>query len=123
MEEREDLYDIYINLAAVEITVAHAAKEVLVMTKTHKDLAMSLVRVAENEANSDADVIGEIMKKNSELRSSLYLMAKEDNNPSNNQAEMGSVKMNKSKLKEKQLSTNLESFYWNLAIAEGLASA
>lgn len=119
MEEREDLYDIYVNLAAVEITIAHKSREVFCMTKTHKDVAITLVRVAENDSATNEDIIYEITKKTTDLRNWLLSIANEQTDSSS----PGKVAklISKDKLKQKLLSPNLESFYWNLAVAEGIA--
>lgn len=119
IREREDLYDLMINLAAREITISHNAREIFSMTKTHKEVAIALVRIADNEAASSEDVIHEITKKTTELYNSLNLFAKDDISPSEEPPKCRRI--SKVKLRQKLLSPNLESFYWNLAVAEGIA--
>lgn len=116
--EQVDLYDIYINLAAVEITISNKAREMFSMTKTHKEVAIALVRVAENESASSEDVIAEICKKTKELKTTLTQFCKD----SSTESPDGDMCMiSKATLQQKLLSPNLESFYWNFAIAEGMA--
>ena len=93
------------------------------MTKTHKEVAIALVRVAENEASTNDDVIGEIAKKTTELRNSLFVFAKDiEKDADSPDVEVAQCKrVSKCKLKSKLLSPNLESFYLNLAVAEGIA--
>jgi len=115
IENRNDLYDIYVNLAAVEITVSHTSKDVFCMTKTHKDIAVFMTRQADIANNSDMDVIKEIMAKTNELIKTLKLMGdvvegQEDR----------TKPITLEALKEKKLAPNLENFLWNLAVAENL---
>lgn len=130
VEEYDELYDVYINLAAIELSISHKSKEIFLMTKTHKDVAISLVRVAENVNNNDINVINEIKRKTGELLHVLHSLADENNqnlpNENNHQLKWSSsLDKNafiKKKLNEKLSSPNLEHFYWNLALAEGLAT-
>lgn len=118
ISEQVDLYDIYINLAAVEISISNKAREIFSMTKTHKEVAIALVRVAENESTSSEDVIAEICKKTKELKTTLTQLCKDSTTDS---AEGDICMISKNILQQKLLSPNLESFYWNFAIAEGMA--
>ena len=117
VENRNDLYDIYVNLAAVEITVSHTSKEVFQMTKTHKEIAVFMTRQADNPSNSDVDVVREICDKNIELIKNLKIMAN-----INEELESGSdrQRITLEALKQKKLNHNLETFLWNLAVAENL---
>lgn len=118
--EQVDLYDIYINLAAVEINISNKAREIFSMTKTHKEVAVALVRAAENESTSSEDVIAEICKKTKELKTTLTQICK-DPFAENHTPENDMFMISKDTLKQKLLSPNLESFYWNFAVAEGMA--
>lgn len=109
-------------MAAIEITIAHSSRDVFLMTKTHKDVAMTLVRVAENENSTDEDIICEVKRKTSELRNTLFLMANGGGQTNGSISDTGDCnKISKSQLKQKLSSPNLEVFYWNLALAEGIA--
>ena len=112
VENRTDLYDIFVNLAALEITVSQSSKEYFQMTKTHKEIAVFLTRNADNQSLSDLDVMREIKVKNLELIKNLKIMANiEDDNQSVVTIEA---------LRERKLNHNLETFLWNLAVAEEL---
>ncbi len=115
IENRTDLYDIYVNLAAVEITVSHTSKDVFSMTKTHKDIAVFMTRQADINSNSDIDVIKEIMGKTNELIKTLKLMG----DLVEGQEDKKKV-ITLEALKEKKLAPNLQNFLWNLSIAENL---
>ena len=117
VENRTDLYDIYVNLAAVEITVNHTSKEVFQMTKTHKEIAVFMTRQADNPSNSDVDVIQQICDKNLELIKNLKLMA---NIAEESDKGTDSQKVTLEAIKEKKLNHNLENFLWNLAVAENM---
>ncbi|XP_046910283.2 DENN domain-containing protein 10 [Dermatophagoides farinae] len=112
IEEHEDLYDVYINLATIEITISHRAKETFMMTKTHKDVAITFVRVAEKQSSTDQDVVDEISKKTNELLNNLY--------SSSSLVDDDNSVIRKSRLKEKFSSPNVEQFFFNLAMAECL---
>ncbi|XP_023225041.1 protein FAM45A-like [Centruroides sculpturatus] len=72
VEGRHELYDIFVNLAATEISVATHAKETFTMSKMHKDIAVYMVRHAENENSSDQQVI----KVSSKLTFASYFIYK-----------------------------------------------
>ena len=114
VENRTDLYDIFVNLAALEISVSHTSKEVFQMTKTHKEIAVFLTRNADNSSMSDLDVMREIKTKNLELIKNLKIMANIDDE--NKKQSVVTIEA----LKERKLNHNLETFLWNLAVAENL---
>ncbi|XP_013772539.1 protein FAM45A-like [Limulus polyphemus] len=111
VETRTDLYDVFVNLAATEITVASHAKEAFGMSKTHKDIAMFMVRQAENTELSNQDIIREISSKTMELLNNLKSLSSEE--------EDGHPVVTLESLKEHKLAASLENFLWNLAVAEG----
>lgn len=113
VENRTQLYDIFVNLAALEITVSHPSKEVFQMTKTHKEIAVFLTRNADNPSMSDLDVMREIKTKNLELIKNLKIMANIDESDSQSVVTIEA-------LKERKLNPNLETFLCNLAIADNL---
>lgn len=114
VENRTELYDIFVNLAALEITVNHTSKEMFQMTKTHKEIAVFLTRNADNPSMSDLDVMREIRNKNLELIKNLKIMANIDDHNDNQSV------VTIETLKERKLNHNLETFLWNLAVAENL---
>ena len=117
VENQNDLYDIYVNLAAVEITVSHTSKEMFQMTKTHKEIAVFMTRQADNPSNSDVDVIQNICDKNIELIRNLKVMANiAEETDSGTDAQRVTIEA----IKQKNLNHNLENFLWNLAVAENM---
>ncbi|CAG2109975.1 unnamed protein product [Medioppia subpectinata] len=132
VESRTDLYDIYVNLAAIEITVSHGSRDAFAMTKTHKEIAVFMTRQADRETNTNWDLIQDICDKNRELIETLKRMATASAKSS--PAREGSVgeeevlspettvgpTLTLEALKERKLNPNLENFLWNLAVAENL---
>lgn len=109
VESRTDLYDIFINLAATEIAVASHAKEAFAMSKTHKEIALFMVHLAEDLAATDQQVIQDIANKTQDVLNSLKSFASDDTNVLSLEA-----------LKERRLAPALENFLANLAIAENM---
>lgn len=118
VENRTDLYDVYVNLAAVEITVAHSAKDTFCMTKTHKDIAVFMSRQAESESTSDMDVIKELMGKTKELIKTLKSLGSSSETQANDETRKTVITLDK--IKERKLAPALENFLWNLTLAEDL---
>ncbi|KAH9363000.1 hypothetical protein HPB48_014218 [Haemaphysalis longicornis] len=112
IEGRLELYDVFVNLAAIEITVAPHSKDAFQMSKTHKEIAMFMVRQADNDSLSDQDVVRDIGAKTQELL--LSMKSAMAPGPS------GKPVVSFAKLQELKLAPALENFYWNLAVAEGL---
>lgn len=54
---RPDLYDVLVNLAESEITIAPLAKEAMAMAKLHKEMGQLIVQSAEDPEKSDSQVI------------------------------------------------------------------
>ncbi|XP_049480300.1 DENN domain-containing protein 10-like isoform X1 [Panthera uncia] len=57
VSNRSDLYDVFVNLADREITVAPLAKEAMTMGKLHKEIGQLIVQSAEDPEKSDSQVI------------------------------------------------------------------
>ncbi|GFY51952.1 DENN domain-containing protein 10 [Trichonephila inaurata madagascariensis] len=111
VEGRTELYDVFVNLPAIEITVAAHAKEMFAMTKTHKEIAVFMTRQAENMDLNDTLFIKEVANKTNELLRSLRNLAVRN--------ESGIEVIKLSELKENKFAPALENFLWNLAAAEG----
>lgn len=111
-EGRLDLYDLFVNLAAIEVTVAPHCKDSFQMSKMHKEIAMFMVRQADNEDVADQDLVRDVAAKTQELLSNL----KRAMSCGRNRRQVVSFQ----KLKELNFAPALENFYWNLAVAEGL---
>ncbi|XP_006160466.1 protein FAM45A isoform X2 [Tupaia chinensis] len=57
VSNRPDLYDVFVNLADSEITIAPLAKEAMTMGKLHKEIGQLIVQSAEDPEKSDSQVI------------------------------------------------------------------
>ncbi|XP_066589849.1 putative DENN domain-containing protein 10 B [Prorops nasuta] len=113
ISSRNDLYDLLVNIPAREITVAPHAKESLIMTKTHKEIALFMVQLSENQSYSEAQIISEISEKTRDLLNQLTSLATVERP---NEKKMISIEM----LKARNLPPAVENFLINLAIAEEL---
>lgn len=113
ISSRIDLYDLLVNIPAREITVAPHAKESLTMTKTHKEIALFMVQLCENQNYTEAQIISEISDKTQDLLNQLTLLATV-------QAPDGKRMISVEIFREKNLAPAVESFLINLAIAENL---
>ncbi|XP_043470901.1 DENN domain-containing protein 10-like [Leptopilina heterotoma] len=111
ISSKTELYDLLVNLPAREITVANHAKESLTMTKTHKEIALFLVQLSENQTYSEAQIITEIADKTRDLLSQLTSIAKSE---TKEKKKTISARI----IKEKNLAAAVENFLINLAIAE-----
>ncbi|CAL1685610.1 unnamed protein product [Lasius platythorax] len=113
ISSRTDLYDLLVNIPAREITVAPHAKESLTMTKTHKEIALFMVQLSENQNYTEAQIISEISDKTQDLLNQLTSLATV-------QAPDGRKMISIEIFREKNLAPAIESFLINLAIAENL---
>ncbi|XP_011259085.1 protein FAM45A isoform X2 [Camponotus floridanus] len=113
ISSRTDLYDLLVNIPAREITVASHAKESLTMTKTHKEIALFMVQLCENQNYTEAQIISEISDKTKDLLNQLISLATV-------QAPDGRKMISIEIFKEKNFAPAVESFLINLAIAENL---
>lgn len=115
VESRLELYDVFVNLAAIEVTVAPHSKDAFQMSKTHKEIAMFMVRQADNSNLTDQEVARDITCKTQELLANLK--------SATTAGPGGRRVVSFAKLRELKLAPALENFYWNLAVAEGLVDA
>ncbi|XP_014208839.1 putative protein FAM45B [Copidosoma floridanum] len=113
ISSRSELYDLFVNLPAREIIVANHAKESLTMTKTHKDIALFMVQLSENQSLAESQVITEIADKTQDLLNQLRTLATVE-------TPEGEKKVPIQAIKEKNLATSVENFLINLAVAENL---
>ncbi|KAG1655698.1 Protein FAM45A [Nymphon striatum] len=114
IEGHTELYDIFVNLAATEISIAPHAKENFSMSKTHKDIALFMVRSAENEDLSEAEIIKEISSKTRELINNIKSLGTEFEDEKKLITLEG--------LKERKLAPATENFLFNFAVAENLVA-
>lgn len=108
-----DLYDVLVNLPAREITIAQHAKESMTMTKTHKEIAVFMVQLAERDNITEQQVIKEIADKTKELLNQLMSLATVST-PEGKQ--MVSIET----LRKRNLPPALDNFLFNLAVAENI---
>ncbi|GIZ02963.1 DENN domain-containing protein 10 [Caerostris extrusa] len=111
VEGKTELYDVFVNLPAVEITVAAHTKEMFIMTKTHKDIAVFMTRKAQIPSMTDKLFIKEVANKTNELLKGLQNLAVKD--------ESGQDVIKLSELKENKITPALINFLKNLAESEG----
>ncbi|XP_078041416.1 DENN domain-containing protein 10 isoform X2 [Augochlora pura] len=113
ISSRTDLFDLLVNIPAREITVASHAKESLTMTKTHKEIALFMVQLCENQTYTEAQIISEINDKTQDLLNQLTSLAVV-------QGPDGRKMVSAQTLKEKNLPPAVENFLINLAVVENL---
>lgn len=87
--------------------------ESLTMTKTHKEIALFMVQLCENQNYTEAQIISEISDKTQDLLNQLTSLATV-------QAPDGKKMISVEIFREKNLAPAVESFLINLAIAENL---
>jgi len=108
LESRQDIWDLYVDVSAQEITVSENAKKDFVMTSVHKDVAKAMQAFIEEESD-DLQIIEGIAAKTKELLGKLELLA-------------GDGGLSLQSLQEQLSNVSLASFLFNVALAEGLAS-
>ncbi|WAR20826.1 DEN10-like protein [Mya arenaria] len=101
VESRSDLYDVYINGTSGQI-------KYFSMGKLHKDIALSIVQLTEEEGVTSPHMIKEIATKTKELLTNLKSLADED----------GTVSLET--LKSRKMPPATENFLFSLAACEGL---
>jgi len=113
VESRTELYDLFVNVAAGEISIAPEAKETFQMGKIHKDIAMFMVEAAKNEEYNDQKLVKELSVKTKDLINNLKKLAVESEDG-------GKARVTLETLKQRKLTAVVENFLFNLAAAEGL---
>nr|XP_058969737.1 DENN domain-containing protein 10-like [Pocillopora verrucosa] len=113
VESKTDLYDLFVNVAAGEISIAPEARDTFQMGKIHKDIAMFMVDAAKNEEYSDQRLVKELSVKTKDLINNLKKLAVE-------LEEGGKARITLEALKQRKLTPVVENFLFNLAAAEGL---
>lgn len=110
VSNRPDLYDVFVNLADSEITIAPLAKEAMTMGKLHKEIGQLIVQSAEDPEKSDSQVIQDIALKTKEIFTHLA--------PFSEASDAGKVILNVEALKQKRFPPATENFLYHLAAAE-----
>ena len=75
LESRQDLWDLYVDLPALSISVASAAKKDFTMTSVHKDLAGALTRAYAHGEGSNTSLVDVISEKTNGVISKLEILA------------------------------------------------
>lgn len=113
IENRTDLYDLFVNVQDREITINPDSKEYFHMGKMHKELAKFLMQEAGNEDATDQTIIKDLTKKTLDILSNLKsLDAENTDNP----------KISLALLQSRSFTSVMQSFLYNLASAEGLVT-
>ncbi|XP_011501316.1 PREDICTED: protein FAM45A-like [Ceratosolen solmsi marchali] len=113
ISSKPELYDLLVNIPAREVIVPNHAKESFTMTKTHKEIALFMVQLCENQSLTEVQIISEIADKTQDLLNQLITLATVE-------TPEGAKKVPIQSIKEKNLATAVENFLINLAIAENL---
>ncbi|KAM9197546.1 DENN domain-containing protein 10 isoform 1-T1 [Dugong dugon] len=111
VSNRPDLYDVFVNLADSEITIAPLAKEAMTMGKLHKEIGQLIVQSAEDPEKSESQVIKDISLKTSELLTNLASFAEVSDGGQRPALSLEA-------LKQKRFPPATENFLYHLAAAE-----
>ena len=112
VQNRVDLYDLFVNLSSSTITVAEHAKGIFSLSKAHKEIAKLMMEVAKDPEKSDQQAIKEINVKTKEMIGNLKaLSVREDGTPGVISYEL---------LKQRKFTANMSNFLFALATVEGL---
>jgi len=116
VEERTDLYDIFVNLQEGEIVVNPNSKEYFQMGKLHKEIAVSLVEAANDEDVANQQVVKLLASKTKDIITNLKSLAGE-------QEDGSEPKITIETIKSRNFSTSMQNFLFNLALAENLVQS
>jgi len=111
IRDREDLYDLLVDVNNRSISVASHAKADFALTPVHKDIAEFLVTSAENPEVSDQEIIKGLAVKTKDLLSKLERLKTEN--------EDGTY-IDYNTLKNTKLPANMDRFLYAVATAEGM---
>jgi len=113
IREKEELYDIFVDISNHNISVAAHAKDEFMMTKVHEDIKDFLTSKSEDPEANDQDVIKGLALKTKELLDKLATL-KTDH-------EDGSSYIEFATLQNTRLPPNMDRFLYAVAVAEGMA--
>ncbi|XP_055976952.1 DENN domain-containing protein 10 isoform X2 [Sorex fumeus] len=111
VSHRSDLYDVFVNLADREISIAPSAKEAMTMGKLHREVAQLIVESAEDPEKSDGEVIQDISQKTREVLAILMPFSEAS-------GDGGKRVLNLEALKQRRFPSATENFLCHLAAAE-----
>mmetsp|Transcript_15860 Transcript_15860/g.61967 ORF Transcript_15860/g.61967 Transcript_15860/m.61967 type:complete len:363 (+) Transcript_15860:105-1193(+) len=113
MKNRQDLYDIFIDISERSISVAEHAKSDFRLGAFHKDLAETLVESGEDPEVSALEILKDLTIRSKEFVMKLHSLQVED--------EHGNKGITIESLQQRQLPANMGQFLYAVASAEGLA--
>ena len=112
VENRVDLYDIFVNISSSTISIPEHAKTTFSLSKAHKEIAKLMLEVANDPDKSDQQAIKEINLKTKEMLANLKSLAvQEDGSPGVISYEV---------LKQRKFTATMSNFLFALATVEGL---
>ncbi|XP_054974847.1 DENN domain-containing protein 10 isoform X1 [Sorex araneus] len=111
VSRRSDLYDVFVNLADREISVAPPAKEAMTMGKLHREVGQFIVESAEDPEKSDGEVIQDISQKTREVLAILTPFSEAS-------GDGGKRVLSVEALKQRRFPSATENFLYHLAAAE-----
>jgi len=110
--DREDLYDIFIDVNNRSVQVSSHAKPDFIMTRIHKDIYDYLIANSEDQEKSDAEFIKGLTMKTKELLTKLESLK--------TQHEDGKAYIDWKSLESVKLPANVDKFLYAVATAEGM---
>lgn len=112
IRNRQDLYDVFIDLAERTISVPDHAKADFRLGAFHKDLAEAMVEMSEDPEMTAVDILKDLTGRAREFVGKLEVLQVED--------EHGNRGITLESLQERQLPQNMGQFLYAVAAAEGL---
>jgi len=113
IKAREDLYDIFIDLTTLDITVAPNADDDFVQTQFHQDFTKLLATALETEGINDQKLIKAIKTKTGDLITKLNLLKVQNSGDDKPYVSYGSFT-------NQGIPSNMENFLYAVASAEGM---
>jgi len=113
VREREDLYDVFVDVNNRTISIASHAKEDFRMTTIHKGICEFLLTVSEDPEKNDQELIKGLAVKTKDLLTKLETLKVTDESD-------GSSYIDYKTLQSKKLPQNMDRFLYAVATAEGM---
>ncbi|XP_044730939.1 DENN domain-containing protein 10-like, partial [Chrysoperla carnea] len=112
---KTELFDLSVNIPNAEIQIMPNAKESFTMTKTHKEIALSMVQLSQDTNVSDYDIECILSDKVDDIITQLKSLGTVDVNNGDNEKFI-----TLEHLRSKKFNANIEMFLFNLALAENI---